>query len=165
MLNGGIIARRAAVEQRRRIVIFLSMAGLKHELLELSAVEQRLALRSERDLCHAAYSARLLLGGVADFVFPARPELWRGPSGEAYKVSKSETKNRLLAYVDSSRDLESYARRAFRGELEGLMRWVGRGPHGMQTPQEADVAYTRLLSVLAVIADAYRSFGRLGQDI
>jgi hypothetical protein len=154
-----VIARRAARYQRQEIVSFLRDAEMSHEVKELTAVERRLRAGGERDLRHAAFSARTLLHAIADGLFPARVELWQDASGRKHKVGAAEVGNRLSAYVEQQlgSKLEPAERRAFQGELDGLMRWTGAGPHGAHNASQADLAYFRLLSVLAVIATAYRS--------
>lgn len=154
---GEAIARRAARSQRKEVVGFLYVAGLEEEIEELRAIEVRLRLGRERDLCHAAFSARMLLQGVADRLFPAQPGVWRDAQGHDHKVGPDAVLNRLSAFVQINLPprMEPADRRAFQGELDALMRWAGAGPHGARTRREAELAFTRLLSVLTTVANAF----------
>lgn len=151
------VALRATHEPRAQIIAFLRFVGLEHEVAELIAIERRLHRRTPRDLAHAAFSARWLMRGVADHLFPPRSEMWRDRRGGEHKVGAEEAANRLSAFVEQQLwdKLEADQRRAFQGEIDALKRWTGRGPHGAHTPAEADQCYLRLLSIMGMTARAY----------
>jgi hypothetical protein len=149
------IAARQGREARDEAIRFLRMAGLAGDIEELVELEKRLQRRNERDLQHAAFCSRMILSSVADRVFPACAKPWRDLHGEERPVGPEEVGNRLSAFLDQYLRLEPAIRAAFQGELDGLKRWVGRGPHGVHTAAEADRCYMRLLSVLAGIAEAF----------
>ena len=155
---GEEIAARVMREQKEEAVAFLENCGLDHEVAELAAVEGRLHSGSDRDLRHAAFSARNLLEAIADRLFPASGEPWVDRGGVAREVGPENVANRLSAYVDQrlTDRIEAAERRAFQGLLDATARWVGSGPHGIHTAAGAEVAYTRLMGILSFLARAHR---------
>jgi len=151
------IARRVFKRQRQAAVSFLRAAGLKTELDELGKVEAEVAKGSKRSCMHAAYSARVLLEGLADYLFPPVSEKRKSRDGQMRALGASHFKNRLIAYVEDQLDghLEGADFRAFVGTLDAVMNWTGGGPHGSHGPQDAEHLYTRMLDALSVIARAH----------
>ncbi len=150
-----VIAARQGREARNGVIRFLRMAGLAGDIEDLTELEKRLHRRNQRDLQHAAFCSRMILASVADRVFPACAEPWRDLHGKERPVGPEEVGNRLSAFLDKYLRLEPAIRAAFQGELDALKRWAGRGPHGIHTAAEADRCYMRLLSVLAVVTEAF----------
>ncbi len=155
---GEEIAARVLREQKDEVDAFLNDCGLAGEVVELEAVENRLQGRTDRDRRHAAFSARTLLEAIADDLFPAMEEPWTDLRGDKREVGQENVANRLSAYVDRhlSGKIEAAERRAFQADLDATARWVGAGPHGVHTAVAAELAYTRLMAVLATMARAYR---------
>ncbi len=151
------IAKRVFKRHRQAVVSFLKEAGLKTELDELGKVETEVAKGSKRSCMHAAYSARVLLEGLANHLFPPTSEKWRGRDTQERSLGAKDFKNRLIAYVERELEgqLEGEEFRAFVGTLDVVMRWTGGGPHGSHEPDDAEHLYTRMIDALSVIARAY----------
>jgi hypothetical protein len=151
------IARRVFKRQRQAVILMLRETGMKTEIEELRSVESKLAKGSKRSCMHAAYSARVLLEGVANHLFPPTTEKWVGRDKREHALGPNDFKNRLIAFVE--RNLGSQFQgenfRAFVGTLDVVMRWTGGGPHGSCEPHDAEHLYTRLLDALSVIARAH----------
>jgi hypothetical protein len=151
------IARRVVKRHRTSTTHFLKKAGLADELRELVEVETRLANGTPPDCKHAAYSARNLMEGVANCLFPATSERHLDRSGREHSLGAKDHKNRLIAYVDRQLEgqLGGHDFRAFVGTMDAIMRWTGSGPHHAYKLEAAEHSYTRMLDALAVIARAY----------
>lgn len=151
------IAKRVFRRQRQTVVAFLKEADLKDELAELSKVETEVAKGSKRSCMHAAYSARVLLEGLADHLFPPTSEKRKGRDGQVRSLGAKDFKNRLIAYVEQRLrgQLEGADFRAFVGTLDAVMNWTGGGPHGSHEPCDAEHLYTRMFDALSVIACAH----------
>jgi hypothetical protein len=151
------IAKRVFKRQRQAVVAFLKRAHLKDELDELGRVEAEVAKGSKRSCMHAAYSARVLLEGLADHLFPPISGKRKSRDGQVRALGAKDFKNRLIAYVEErlKGQLDAADFRAFVGTLDAVMNWTGGGPHGSHKPQDAEHLYTRMLDALSVIARAH----------
>ncbi|HEX5375919.1 MAG TPA: hypothetical protein VFW48_07150 [Solirubrobacterales bacterium] len=151
------IARRVFKRQRQAVISMLRATGMKTEIEELRSVESKLAKGSKRSCMHAAYSARVLLEGVANHLFPPTTEKWVGRDKREHALGPNDFKNRLIAFVERNlgSQFEGEEFRAFVGTLDLVMRWTGGGPHGSHEPHDAEHLYTRLLDALSVIARAH----------
>lgn len=151
------IAKRVFRRQRQAVVAFLKRADLRDELEELGKVEAGVAKGSKRSCMHAAYSARVLLEGLADHLFPPISEKRKSRDGQVRALGAKDPKNRLIAYVEQQLEgqLEGADFRAFVGTLDAVMNWTGGGPHGSHEPRDAEHLYTRMFDALSVIARAH----------
>jgi hypothetical protein len=151
------VARRVFKRQRKAAISFLKEAGLKAELDELRAVEAGVAKGSKRSCMHAAYSARVLMEGLADHLFPPTTKARKGRDGRKHSLDSKDFKNRLIAYAEKQLEgqWEGHEFRAFVAILDVVMRWTGSGPHGGYDQHEAEHMYPRLLDALAVLARAH----------
>jgi hypothetical protein len=151
------IAKRVFKRHRQEVVSFLKEAALKIELDELGKVEAEVTKGSKRSCMHAAYSARVLLEGLANHLFPPTSKKWRGRDKQERSLGARDFKNRLIAYVERELEgqMEGEEFRAFVGTLDVVMRWTGGGPHGSHEPQDAEHLYTRMIDALSVIARAH----------
>ena len=151
------IAKRVFKRQRQAVVAFLKEADLKEELDELGKVEAEVAKGSKRSCMHAAYSARVLLEGLAGHLFPPTSEKRKSRDGEVRALGARDFKNRLIAYVEQQLEgqLECADFRAFVGTLDAVMNWTGGGPHGSHEPRDAEHLYMRMFDALSVIARAH----------
>jgi hypothetical protein len=137
--------------------MFLKAAGLPGELKELVEVEKRIGEGTHQAGKHAAFSARNLMQGVADQLFPPASETWHDRDGREHSLGAKDHKNRLIAYVSKQLEgrWEAHEFRAFIGTMDVVMRWTGSGPHGAYKLQEGEYMYMRMLDALAVLARAH----------
>jgi hypothetical protein len=151
------IARRVVKRHRTNAIAFLKKVELTDELRELIEVETRLDKGTRPDCKHAAYSARNLMEGVANHLFPATSKPHLDRNGRKHSLGVKDHKNRLIAYVDQHLrgNWEGHDFRAFIGTMDALMRWTGSGPHGGYKLEDAEHSYIRMLDALAVVARAY----------
>lgn len=157
------IAQRVLNRQRDAVILFLREARLRHEMRELADIEARLAEANDHACKHAAYSARNLMEGVANRLFPPRPEKWRDRDGRTHSLRAKDFKNRLIAYAEWTLEgsWEPHELRAFVATMDTVCRWTGSGPHGAYRWAQAERAYLRMLDALAILAHA---FGRASRQ-
>jgi hypothetical protein len=151
------LARRVVKRHRTNAIAFLKRAELTDELRELIEVETRLGKGTRPDCKHAAYSARNLMEGVANHLFPATSKPHLDRDDRKHSLGATDHKNRLIAYVDQHLrgHWEGHDFRAFIGTMDALMRWTGSGPHGGYKLEDAEHSYIRMLDALAVVARAH----------
>lgn len=116
------------------MVIFLKKAGLAGELKELAEVEKRIGEGTHQAGKHAAFSARNLMEGVADYLFPPTSDTWLGRDNQKHALGANNHKNRLIAYADQrlKDQWEGHDCRAFVGTLDVVMR-CGLDPSNVVT--------------------------------
>jgi hypothetical protein len=153
------IAQRVFNRQRDSVILFLRQARLGNEMKELVAVEKELANGDERARKHAAFSARNLMQGVADRLFPPTAAAREGHDGRGHSLGAKNYKNRLIAYAEDGLQgsWERHELMTFVSVMDSVCRWTGSGPHGTYGREAAEYAYTQMLDVLAVLALAFRA--------
>jgi hypothetical protein len=151
------IAQRVFNRQRNTVILFLRQARLRHGMRDLVDIETRLAEGNDHSCKHAAFSARNLMEGVANRLFPPSPETWRGRDGRDHRLGAKDFKNRLIAYAESALEgeWEGHEFQTFVSTMDTVWRWTGSGPHGAYAWEEAEHAYMRMLDGLAVLARAF----------
>jgi hypothetical protein len=155
-----VAASYFAGQDRWMVIALLDTADLDIELEHLEALEERLRSGNTPARNHAAVSARQLLLGVANHVFPPRPETRRcrlGCPRCPHQLGSTQVNNRIVAFVDQQLigELDSHEFKVFVAQMDYVHRWGARGTHENLSRTDAVKAFVRLLEVLAMVARAY----------
>jgi hypothetical protein len=104
------IARRVFKRQRQEVISMLRETGMKTEIEELRSVESKLAKGSKRSCMHAAYSARVLLEGVANHLFPPTTEKWVGRDKREHALGPMTSRTALSPLSKGTSEVSSRLR-------------------------------------------------------
>lgn len=131
------------------------LEDLNPKLFDILGAAVRAADRAvnEEDYAHVGLSGRRFFEKMADVLFPARTEPFKGR-----KVGKSEYKNRLIAFIDESVSDHEYLTKLGK-EKDRLIESMNSALHGEPEPEKImkDFADIAILSVHLLSLNPERS--------